>query len=185
MLQTSLPSIQMWPAFGLSRPTRCLRNTDLPVPDGPSSTEISPGGQRQGDVLPDRLLAEPLGQVLDPDLDAHAVLLTGYPLAAPTSAAGVLLFSTRSQLMSDAGGRPNLLCGHRLLAVCDRLRGSPNPALLLSSSDNVRTCRQCRAYGNRRRHHARGPGHAGHGARSRLLGARKAATHPGGWMAAW
>jgi hypothetical protein len=41
------------------------------------------GRQRQGDVLPDRLLAEPLGQVLDPDLDAHAVLLTGYPLAAP------------------------------------------------------------------------------------------------------
>ena len=32
------------PLSGLSRPTSDLRNTDLPVPDGPSSTEISPGG---------------------------------------------------------------------------------------------------------------------------------------------
>src|SRR3954462_13346019 len=34
----------MWPRSGRSRPTRCLRKTDLPVPDGPSSTEISPLG---------------------------------------------------------------------------------------------------------------------------------------------
>ena len=30
---------------GASRPTSVLRNTDLPVPDGPSSTEISPAGR--------------------------------------------------------------------------------------------------------------------------------------------
>src|SRR4051812_48774801 len=32
------------PASGLSSPTRVLRNTDLPVPEGPSITEISPAG---------------------------------------------------------------------------------------------------------------------------------------------
>src|SRR6478736_5676863 len=32
------------PASGLSRPTSVLRNTDLPVPEGPSMTEISPAG---------------------------------------------------------------------------------------------------------------------------------------------
>src|SRR6476469_9564236 len=32
------------PASGLSRPTSVLRNTDLPVPEGPSITEISPAG---------------------------------------------------------------------------------------------------------------------------------------------
>src|SRR5690242_17521290 len=34
----------MEPRSGRSRPTRVLRNTDLPVPDGPSRTEISPAG---------------------------------------------------------------------------------------------------------------------------------------------
>ena len=32
------------PFSGLSRPTSDFRNTDLPVPEGPSRTEISPGG---------------------------------------------------------------------------------------------------------------------------------------------
>src|SRR6476619_4121205 len=32
------------PASGLSSPTSVLRKTDLPVPDGPSMTEISPAG---------------------------------------------------------------------------------------------------------------------------------------------
>ena len=40
----SLPSMTIDPRSGLSSPTSVLRNTDLPVPDGPSSTEISPGG---------------------------------------------------------------------------------------------------------------------------------------------
>src|SRR5690349_20251508 len=33
------------PASGLSSPTRVLRKTDLPVPEGPSITEISPAGR--------------------------------------------------------------------------------------------------------------------------------------------
>src|SRR3954453_3960127 len=40
----SVPSIVIDPCSGLSRASRDLRNTDLPVPEGPSSTEISPGG---------------------------------------------------------------------------------------------------------------------------------------------
>ena len=48
--------------FGSSRPTSDFRNTDLPVPDGPSRREISPGGQRQRDVAPDVLTAEGLGR---------------------------------------------------------------------------------------------------------------------------
>src|SRR5437868_5739982 len=34
----------MWPRSGLSSPTSDFRNTDLPVPDGPRRTEISPAG---------------------------------------------------------------------------------------------------------------------------------------------
>src|SRR3954469_13093148 len=40
----SVPSIMMLPRSGLSSPISALRNTDLPVPDGPSITEISPAG---------------------------------------------------------------------------------------------------------------------------------------------
>ena len=40
----SVPSIMMLPRSGLSRPMSVLRNTDLPVPEGPSITEISPAG---------------------------------------------------------------------------------------------------------------------------------------------
>src|SRR4051794_18777467 len=35
----------MEPRSGFSRPTSDFRKTDLPVPEGPSSTEISPGGK--------------------------------------------------------------------------------------------------------------------------------------------
>ena len=41
----SVPSMMIEPWSGLSRPTRVLRNTDLPVPDGPSITQISPAGR--------------------------------------------------------------------------------------------------------------------------------------------
>ena len=40
----SVPSITMLPRSGLSSPISVLRNTDLPVPDGPSITQISPAG---------------------------------------------------------------------------------------------------------------------------------------------
>src|SRR5262245_43174097 len=33
------------PLSGLSRPIKVFRNTDFPVPDGPSITELSPGGR--------------------------------------------------------------------------------------------------------------------------------------------
>src|SRR5436190_8464394 len=40
----STPSITTLPLSGLSRPIRHLSSTDLPVPDGPSITQISPAG---------------------------------------------------------------------------------------------------------------------------------------------
>src|SRR3954447_18846387 len=40
----SVPSMTMLPLSGLSSPMRALRKTDLPVPDGPSITQISPAG---------------------------------------------------------------------------------------------------------------------------------------------
>src|SRR6478735_5345647 len=40
----SVPSIMIEPSSGFSRPTSALRNTDLPVPEGPSITETSPAG---------------------------------------------------------------------------------------------------------------------------------------------
>src|SRR5690625_3257366 len=33
------------PSSGFSRPISVFKNTDLPVPEGPSMTEISPGGR--------------------------------------------------------------------------------------------------------------------------------------------
>ena len=41
-MSVSLMTIE--PRSGFSRPTSDFRNTDLPVPEGPSRTEISPGG---------------------------------------------------------------------------------------------------------------------------------------------
>src|SRR5262245_18432471 len=40
----SVPSMTTEPRSGLSRPMMVLSSTDLPVPDGPSITQISPGG---------------------------------------------------------------------------------------------------------------------------------------------
>ena len=39
-----VPSTMILPRSGRSRPISDFRNTDLPVPDGPSSTLTSPGG---------------------------------------------------------------------------------------------------------------------------------------------
>src|SRR3954468_18424187 len=41
----SVSLMTMEPRSGFSSPTSDFRKTDLPVPDGPSSTEISPGGK--------------------------------------------------------------------------------------------------------------------------------------------
>ena len=40
----STPSITTLPRSGLSRPIRVFSSTDLPVPEGPSITQISPAG---------------------------------------------------------------------------------------------------------------------------------------------
>ncbi len=40
----STPSMMIEPRSGLSSPIRALRNTDFPVPDGPSMTDTSPAG---------------------------------------------------------------------------------------------------------------------------------------------
>ena len=40
----SVPSMMIEPWSGFSRPISVFRNTDLPVPDGPSITQISPAG---------------------------------------------------------------------------------------------------------------------------------------------
>src|SRR5262249_60880262 len=41
----STPRMTIEPLSGLSSPISDFRNTDLPVPDGPSSTDTSPGGR--------------------------------------------------------------------------------------------------------------------------------------------
>ena len=40
----SVPSMTIEPRSGRSRPIRDFRNTDLPVPEGPSKTLTSPAG---------------------------------------------------------------------------------------------------------------------------------------------
>ena len=45
VVTTSVSLMAIEPRSGLSRPTSDFRNTDLPVPDGPRRTEISPGGR--------------------------------------------------------------------------------------------------------------------------------------------
>ena len=61
----SRPWMMIEPALGLEQPTRVLRKTDLPVPDGPSMHGDLARGQRQGDVVPDHLAPEGLGQPFD------------------------------------------------------------------------------------------------------------------------
>ena len=45
------------PRSGFSSPISVFRNTDLPVPDGPSSTDTSPGGSVS--VTSDQMFARP------------------------------------------------------------------------------------------------------------------------------
>ncbi len=71
-------------------------------------------GQREGDVLPDRLAAEPLGEVLDLDLDTHWcrpssvwVAGAGGPGAGCQAAAVTVLTGARAR--SVRAGRPSCL----------------------------------------------------------------------------
>ena len=67
-----VPSTMIEPRSGRSRPISDLRNTDLPVPDGPSSTLTSPARDIERDVFPDSLGPEGLGQSLNLNANAHA-----------------------------------------------------------------------------------------------------------------
>ncbi len=60
------------PLSGLSSPMSVFRNTDLPVPDGPSSTDTSPGGSVSVTSPQIDLAAERFGQVVDCNLNPHA-----------------------------------------------------------------------------------------------------------------
>src|SRR6476620_3300705 len=66
------------PFSGLISPIRVLRNTDLPVPDGPSSTLTSPGGSVR--VTSDQMLARPK------DFDSPSTR-TSTPVNGPPSSA--------------------------------------------------------------------------------------------------
>ena len=59
------------PLSGFSSPISDFRNTDLPVPDGPSRTEISPGGRVRVTSPQMRLPAEGFRQIVDCDLNPH------------------------------------------------------------------------------------------------------------------
>ena len=75
----SVPSMRIEPRSGRSRPIRDFRNTDLPVPDGPSRTLTSPAGissvtssqileDPKDFVSPFTSIAMPMG---NPSVDAH------------------------------------------------------------------------------------------------------------------
>ena len=75
----SVPSMTIEPRSGRSRPMRDFRNTDLPVPDGPSRTLTSPAGisnvtssqileDPKDFVSPFTSIATPMG---NPSVDAH------------------------------------------------------------------------------------------------------------------
>ncbi len=70
----SVPSMMIEPCSGRSRPIRDFRNTDLPVPEGPSSTLTSPGGKVS--VTSCQILCDPKDLVSPSTdyLDAHDYL---------------------------------------------------------------------------------------------------------------
>ncbi|OLM33715.1 hypothetical protein Ae717Ps2_4611 [Pseudonocardia sp. Ae717_Ps2] len=56
-LHRSTPSMTIDPRSGFSSPISDFRNTDLPVPDGPSNTDTSPAGRVR--LTSDQMLARP------------------------------------------------------------------------------------------------------------------------------
>ena len=69
----SSPSITMLPLSGLSSPMRVLRKTDLPVPEGPSITQISPAGIVRVTSPQIRSLPNFFVRLLDLDLHTHGL----------------------------------------------------------------------------------------------------------------
>src|SRR6476469_2110685 len=89
----SVPSITMLPLSGLSRPISALRNTDLPVPDGPSITQISPAGivrvtSPQMSCLPKDLVRS--STLISTPTDAPPLLCHWFGHADPAGARDVL-----------------------------------------------------------------------------------------------
>ena len=70
----SVPSMTTEPRSGLSRPIRVLSSTDLPVPDGPSITQISPAGTVR--------VTSPQMSCLPKDLVSPSILIST-PMAPP------------------------------------------------------------------------------------------------------
>src|SRR6478735_10733085 len=98
----SVPSMMIEPLSGLSSPMSVLRKTDLPVPEGPSMTQISPAGtvsvtSPQMSCLPKDLLRS-LTWISTPMFTLPAVWLATEPGDSRPACYGV----------SNAGGRGRL-----------------------------------------------------------------------------
>src|SRR5690625_4325967 len=75
-VHTSTPLITTWPSSGFNSPTSAFSSTDLPVPEGPSNTLISPGGRFN--VTSRQMVCVPK------DLDSRSTT-TSTPIRASTS----------------------------------------------------------------------------------------------------
>ncbi len=82
----STPSTTTRPRSGLSRPTRDLRNTVLPVPDGPSITLTSPAGS---DRLTSRQTVCPPKDLVSPSMTTSTPI--GPPAGRAASRASILV----------------------------------------------------------------------------------------------
>jgi hypothetical protein len=107
-------------AFGFEQANQILRNTDLPVPEGPIKTLISPGGSVS--VTSDQTVDWPkdFRQPLHHHLDTHA----HGPSPAPRD----------GEPTGANGGIPR---GFRLVRAPD---ASPQPAGIVSSTDATGSC---------------------------------------------
>ena len=106
------------PLSGLSSPTSDFRKTDLPVPDGPSITETSPGGSVRVTSLQMICLPKDLVETFDLHRNAHVHLPNSRP-ALPA------LPITR--------GEPR---------QCATPRGSPHPHVRVLLTGNERAAAQ-------------------------------------------
>ena len=85
------------PFSGLISPIRVLRNTDLPVPDGPSSTLTSPGGSVR--VTSDQMFARPK------DFDSPSTR-TSTPVTGPPSSDVGLVGAACGERAADGHNAP-------------------------------------------------------------------------------
>src|SRR2546426_11399101 len=115
----STPLIMQLPRSGLSRPIIDLRNTDLPVPDGPSSALTSPGGSvnvtsRQMFCLPKDLV--------------RPSTTTSAPIKPPERSCQPGVLVTRATLVCN-----DLICGRTRCHPCNEQA----PSGLLASWGNL------------------------------------------------